>query len=451
MAFSSIVPEPFKKIASVEAIKNENWAKAILSDGATAAKLQCYAVTADYGDEIGTHEGFTIPGSDAYGRFKGYLGIIVSGQAELYEESALFQPVKRGNTEEEISDFQNIYHAYRPIRLLGPGSLVGDFSIVDNVLVGPGQSRPGETWKFSAGRKSFLVIGRVDEEHLGLFDHDSYVGQRRPDHFFIKRNRSEKPKTKIAFFKSDILFSEDHEFFKCLVFHAWKRAVTYRTSFNSYNFASVLEFRRLVNKKADSLLSDHTTEQVRDENGKLVTLKYFDYDRGDVARTKLLNVFSDALFDALNRPIRGEPVFARVPTELSNNCVDSLTAIGLSDANVLSAYIAPNPVGNIAGGVNDFYYPIDIHNHLINSFCRMASFAQQGASALGHSRDTDEARDAKLADGKHPPKRARYFYRDLANEALAEYVKRSPYPYAVKCVEEYSFNTRVLLLKFAVV
>lgn len=406
---------------------------------------RCRVATYKYGDLIqDTGRLLFIKDGEPYENtdLKNYLGIIVSGAAELCEEKAL----------------PGCVPAYRPTRLLKAGDFFGDFSIVDTalderkgkkktqttaVLPDPekSKSRPNESWQIYAGRRSLIVAAKVADSHIHKFK-DHHDHEVKP-HVFLN-NAHKDSVTTVAFFHHQKMFEADHEFFKYLVHQAWRRSRTYRLGLNSYNFLQLLAFRRISIAKSEELKAD--AAKVNKPYNKYIAIK------------ELTPIFVDAVHDALNRPLRRDLVFASRANTVSADCLAAFAAIGVSPDKI---WVAADPDPD---QLKEFYYPIDVSNFIISSISLLDDQivkvqkpkARKGKStehllsskavrALSTSREdkTDEAE-------KNISNRPRRFYIDLFCKVFEHHLQQmqSEYPFSVTCEDIEGLTGRMLVLKF---
>jgi hypothetical protein len=376
-----------------------------------------------------------------------HLGVLISGSAELCEEQSI----------------PGCVPAYRPTRLLRAGDFFGDFSIVDATLSRT-VSQPGESWRMYAGRRSLIIAADVEDHHLDKF-RDEYDDEIKP-HVIL--NNTHDKQTRVAFFRESSLFAKHHNFFRYLVHQGWRRSITYRLGLNSYNFLRLLWFRRMVDAKVDEIWKQ------AEESGKPYAPR--------VNKTHLVPIFVDALYDALNRPLTGDLVFAASHGDLSEKFLKALG--GIRGVNREKVWVAADPSNPNSC---PFYYPVDVSNYIVTATCllddaipkirkknkkgeptKLSDLAvdnlsisradkkpkvhkpaiQMAKTSAEHMKESAPALDTDetIASMNNRPRR---FYIDLFKEAFNIFRKEHPdYPFRVTCLDEAGVTGRMLILKF---
>ena len=351
--------------------------------------LVTYSGTEEIGNSGNKENGYraSIPASPTDG-----AAIVLTGLAELYQEACtkFFQ-------ERRDAETARIYYAYRPIRLFGPGDVFSDFSMFDQILEVEGVSRPGEQWAFCCGRKSILLRRAPNFEtwpaqffqpvKKAKYDYKIFHPGALSDYLFSET------KTVVAFIRqADIL--EDRSAYVALLENAWRMAKIYRDAINSYNYHNCLEFRD-------------------DFSARLIPLKKKFTDK---TNDPMKIMFSDALYDALNKPLRKEPTFSRYPFSAAQ--LRKLSAIGL-DAEHLCMAMDGHAV------CDEFLVPIDLHNHMLNSQSRLCGFDDDAIDWFGGNRDRESTSTAG---------NSRAFLRTAASAMLEAYLDdNKDYEYEVTC------------------
>lgn len=347
--------------------------------------------------------------------YEEYIGIILEGEAELYD----------------ISKFNKTV-AYRPIRLLAAKEIFGDFSFLDKHLEIDGLSRPGETWEFVAGRRCFLLTQSIENSKRGEFYDDQDEGLAEFELFHLVKLTEKEKTTRIALLNFyNLAESKNNKFIEALhlelLKHSWRRAKIYRICINSYNFSSLLHFRNEVSKQADLLkikkaASDKTKKAYSDRH----------------VANALLPVFSDALFDALNSPLRYEPVFQAHRSNFSETTVQKLNRAGL-DISTRDAILSASSNYGV-----DFYVPLDMHNYFIN----LHSDKSEDGREID---DVFPKHQEKVSSGEETKKlRPIDFYKELANKVIKAHLLKlgDAYHWNVTCISKPGATRPMLLLHF---
>lgn len=326
------------------------------------------------------------------------LAVVLSGRAEICETYNVHKCV-----------------AYRPIRILNPGDLFGDFDIIDHILGSVGDSRPNEAWSVYAGIKSVLLTldnpiknKNILRKLADQVDSDLHCPHMIFDYIF-------EEKTVIGFINSDFI-KINTPFFNELIASAWTQAKTYRNCINSFNFSTLLKFRQ----KTKTVCNDLHAEKAR---------KDIEYSLNTSIKA-LFPIFCDAIYDAYNRPLRDEPMFSECRKLEEENVIKKLESLRLLPKNILIA----------SHEKNEFFFPIDYSNYLL-------------ASHYDSDTKLDEAM-ARIFGVKQQPNNKngttpRDFYRDIANKLLGVLSKDYPnYPFEVKCKDMMGSKRNQLILHF---
>lgn len=263
---------------------------------------------------------------DANPRLNNHMAIVISGMAELTEEYSL--------TAHENSAGVT---CYRPIRLLEKGDMFNDFSIVDrNAFETVPSNRPGETWMLRSGRRSCEVIPHKPISSYVQFRDDEGI---HAPHNFLQKNFNEP--CQVAYVYVNEGSSDFHKLLHDLMKNSWRRAYTYRACLNSYNVGEKLDFRYKALKAIGAL---NKVRGILNQAGADKDKKYAD----KVNRTEITEPLLDAVFDAINRPSRDEPLFAELPS------------YGHSLGKILVS-ARPSKISS----TDTFYFPIGRGNYLL--------------------------------------------------------------------------------------
>ena len=208
-------PQPFFEDVTLEVLRKEHPLELSIWDGLLPTRFL-----------VATYWQGHIIGSSKIGfnniRLNFPLGIVLEGRAELFEMYV-----------------SNGLAAYRPIRIIEPGELFGDFSVVDRILKLDGNTRRGEKWQICSGFKSFAITSKIDNKDYQYFEPEDKEdkdkeGQNEEEpiekaiypHLLFDRILRHQ-KTKIAFFDSSFVV-DDSPFFNKLIRYSWARAKIYR-------------------------------------------------------------------------------------------------------------------------------------------------------------------------------------------------------------------------------
>lgn len=259
-------------------------------------------------------------------RLNNHMAIVISGMAELTEEYSL-----------AVDKNSPGVTCYRPIRLLEKGDMFNDFSIVDrNAFETVPAARPGEVWTLRSGRRSCEVLPHQPITSFAQFRDDEGV---HAGHNFFQRRFNEPCQVAYVYVNEG---SEDFpKILHDLMKNSWRRAYTYRACLNSYNVGEKLDFRYKALRSIGAL---NKVRGVLNHAGAHEDKKYSD----KVNRPGITEPLLDAVFDAINRPSRDEPLFAELP-----GYAHALGKI------LVSARPSKNP------SIDTFYFPIGRGNYLI--------------------------------------------------------------------------------------
>ncbi|MEA3044668.1 MAG: hypothetical protein QOH47_2506 [Sphingomonadales bacterium] len=270
------------------------------------------------------------------------VSILVNGTAEICEEYEL-KPQKEMKKREIFT----CPHAYRPIRRIEAGDLFGDFKMVDRAIFpATVTSRPFEDWKIVyGGRSAIFVLDGQKKPPRDLFEEEEPVSGGRAVHHLIDRAKKGE-KALVA----EIVWNKDEpefdSFLSEVLKSAWKRAYTYRLASNSYNIHHKFVFMRRARAAIGSF-----PEQA-DNSGK----KQYPYS---VAYSLISGIFLEAIYDAINRPIRDEPIFAFVDRLGPHPLLKQALQFGRI---LLPVRISKHPE------IKEFYFPIGLSNFLVVNF-----------------------------------------------------------------------------------
>ncbi|WP_323799155.1 hypothetical protein [Parasphingorhabdus sp.] len=396
-----------------------------------------------WGDEIPNKQGDPFSGNTIQ------LAIVMVGQVEVVE----------------IYRFKKDYKAFRPIRILRQGDVFNDFKMVDKyVFSAPPESRPGEKWHIRAGCTASISIGTTTNQDLFRatiggkedFGVDSY----------LKNSFGENELVKIAYVSLDIdRISEELmiEVFKT----AWRRSYTYRESPNSFNFQSKIRYLNRAVPKFSKLtksvgrfqkITEKELESTNQKTVKIVRAKQANNNAKkyphSVLHQAIEPIFYDAIYDALNRPIRKEPVFFKYRS---------------ADSDGVQVLVADYAENNSC----EFYFPIDLNNHFIcqyfGAMCNLPHLddPNEGERSMAQHYSADEilkafgtaeaAREPKKIENGADGKKWNFgnganFWKESAEYILDAYLANCPngdYPFNVSVKSEKDFKGRpILLLEF---
>lgn len=252
------------------------------------------------------------------------LGIIINGRAEIHEMCA--------------TDFT----AYRPIRILKEADLFGEFSILDKLHGFDGKGLPGETWKINAGFKS-AIITKIMNDSEGLIWGEGVVS------FHKLLDKIVDSKTVVAFIDSAQVV-KDKSFSDKLHHYAWPRVKIYRDGINSFNYLRKLKFERDAMARIINLAGSAKATQKK-------------YDIGKSKVSTFRPLFVEAIYDACNRPLRGEPMFVKGnDLPIKSQYKNDLAGTGLEVSDILVA------VEKDSYKTKDFWFPLDLANHMIAAY-----------------------------------------------------------------------------------
>ena len=332
---------------------------------------QIYTTKYRWGEAIGTAPDYLRGHTN-----KIILGIVLGGLIEIFEVHDSFL----GDT----------YYAYRPVRILEAGDIFNDFSAIDQHIFPESnsrESRPGEEWTIRAGLHSSLIARaqkkgasaiREKLPQIEIYEPEA-IDSEVDDKIKLaheKENLQHKHSARAALHdanaKSTILvgyilidFAECSDNFMINIMKSgWRRLLTYRNSPNSYNAAYrhgiVAEGIKII----DDLVPDAKTGESYKYNPK--------HNRYDIQE-----VFIEAIFDAVNRPDRHEPVFFKF-----NKCNHILSLEkSHQDGMMVSKRVREED--------KEFYFPIDFANHMI------ASLASRRTSAAGNDKSSNSGKFSK--------------------------------------------------------
>jgi hypothetical protein len=343
------------------------------------------------------------------------LGVILSGRAELVDVIP--------------TDFDVL--AYRPIRIFEPGDIFGEFNLLDKFNGIKKVDYHFETWSLIAGRHCLIPCeeeeknekaaknkskDRSSDKHRKLYfekiklvknnnviwgDYPYYKHYLSNEYIdiaseqciseksFVDLDAEKNEVTKIALLDvelSDIESNKD----SAIELHkiGWQRVLDYRASVNSFNWNSLMAFRALVKRTAQK---NFTQNKV------------------------LLDSIADAIMDALNRPIRGEPCYHWMNKKM-------LVASGNFNCDA-------------------FYFPIDLHNYFIASGLHHAFEGRRPAQSPKNdiiglfSNKSLESTSSQI--------------RGLIDAVIAIFLeKNKSYPYEVTSIKLKGASRGMLLLKF---
>lgn len=356
-----------------------------------------------FGTKIGDH--ISLDSFNA-GDAKPRLGLVLSGEAEVLDVSTVENPN------------QLPIVAHRPIRLLRPADVFGDFELLDRAIARRRPESPsGETFEIVAGRRCLLFAQDVDERHRSRFLPDSVL-EAGPRSLKIERNAFEPfhalrsavdTTTEIVFFdlhalRGDLPIAAWRE--------GWRKVTPYRDGINSYSLPNLLAFRSAMCNAA-------AVRKRWLKDGKPV------YPKAPEFKT-LPQILSDALFDALDRPTRGEPMYCRMSddSEAYGALLDRAKAFGVTAEGLLAASTKLD---------GTFFYPLDMQNYLLNKYAKQANRPELVKAFPKQSEGTEGLR----------------FYLDLVNDVIQRSFASLPaYPFTVACETMPGPLRPLLILRF---
>lgn len=323
------------------------------------------------------------------------LAIIISGRAELFDL---------------IPNHWGVL-AYRPIRIFSRGDTFGEFELLDELhglnshkLHGDKKYYPRETWRIISGHQCLIPIREWRERHYfqEITGKDNLAMEKYP--FFFDYSSKEYPhpaadsrdinknsknpfinnKTTVALI--DIKTTALSKDIKLGLYETgWSRVQAYRKCINSFNLNNMLAFRSSLYYLLDN--------------------KYTNFKQ-----TKLLRApIADAMMDALNRPLRGEP------------CYKLDIASGL-------LYASDDFSGT-------FLFPIDLYNYVISLGLHHAN---EGRPLRNDNQITEVSSVFSLNSSGG--------LIAIIKDLIKNHLENSPdYPFSLG-IEQYSGSTRPMLL-----
>jgi hypothetical protein len=258
--------------------------------------------------------------------------------------------------------------AYRPIRVLTPGDMFGNFEILDKFYSGQ-DFNPilKETWFLAAGHYCIIPIiksgklkqnkkpgSRPLEQILGFRsihaptasrghlyrqeDHRFYpFVTRKYQHVSLDIDENRRAAQVACIQISQDYLRKSAKLFYGLLELSWKHAQAYRFSINSFNLQSLSVYRSEISMQRRNLQEREKHRYSSDWPSKI-----------------LPNIVVDALMDTLNRPIRLEPCYSFVET----NELSLIESSSYSDKELL--------IATPSFDSTPFYYPFDHYNHIIS-------------------------------------------------------------------------------------
>lgn len=386
-------PIMFSELDAADKTTIESWAPLI------PAQFHCKVGTYAKCEEVGDCD------RGLYGiEYSLPIGFVLSGKLEICESYEFL-----GMT------------AYRPIRILSQGDLIGDFSFLDANLGCDGTSDRGESWRIHAGARSVLIaqkISRIDEHFI------TEGGTTRP-HLILPWIIQEG--ARVLFFDGALLQKGNADLVDRLLRHSWVKAKIYRDCLNSFNFNKLLLFKEKAYRAHEALITSTTSDGGRE------------YTQA-VSKDAILDVFLDAVWDACNRPLRHEPLFERamISSEASQ--------LGVTGVKAQNIYLASTSWKS----KNPLLFPVGSHNFLIAAYARAAS---ENPAKLRRDRirtNIDNVFHKQNSQKPAKKKPANQFYLDIANTLIAsEIVPQYPdFPYGVECKEIQGTHSKMMVLEF---
>jgi hypothetical protein len=280
------------------------------------------------------------------------ISFITEGIAEVCEEYE-FKPQGGGAGDGRLV----CPHAYRPIRHLEVGDFFGDFSLVDRAVFGPAtRSRPFENWKLVYGGRSaiFLCSGDATPPKHLFYNSKSGTGTRAVHHLLDRAHSGKKVSI------IDVRWRDGEprfdDFFHGLIRASWKRSYTYRLASNSYNVHHKFVFLRRA-AEAIGFFPEQNAGNDRDTDKERTFYPYpFTVGYGLMGA-----IFLEALYDAINRPVRDEPLFAEVAWLQRGGDLDTALKSGKL---LLPARFRKHV------SIKKFYFPLGLTNFLVANFAQ---------------------------------------------------------------------------------
>lgn len=353
---------------------------------------------------------------------KGYIAIVINGVAELFDLSSYNQTV-----------------AYRPIRLLNQSQIFGEFSLIDSLVFQNNlaqtksyNSRPGERWQLISGRRCYLLkergrssnfkkeLGKLCPTYVPGNDDDDDGTPGNFDLFNVFRQfKNTMQSTDIALINlHELIGNGDSALRLKLLEIGWERVKIYRDCINSFNFSNLLEMKNLALKLAKNLTTPRGTA-IPSTATKWETF---------------VPAFTDALIDALNIPLRNEPVFQNFTDNLLDGVISQLAKWGIGDPQTAILSTSLNYYDS------EFYIPLDMHNYLINLYVNGSYIGEDINTIFG----------SKFTNGENRKQmNARDIYIKLANKIIKKFLfTNNTYPWEVQCVSMNGMCRPMLLLCF---
>ena len=332
------------------------------------------------------------------------IGFVLSGKLEICESY-------------EFIDMT----AYRPIRLLSKGDLLGDFSFLDASLGCGGTTQLPESWRIHAGAQSVLITQKINSSN----DHYITKGSITRPHLILPRITQEG--ARVLFIDGAQLQGHSAGLVDHLLRRSWVKAKIYRDCLNSFNFNALLLFKEKAYRAHEKLIS-----QIRSGKGRLYTRA--------VSKDIILDVFLDAVWDACNRPLRDEPLFG---TPTTSGGTDQLDVTGVKIENIFLASTSWDTEMPLL-------FPVGSHNFLIGAYATAAlenpAWKRRKSIKSSIEKIFNKQNTQRVANEKP----ANEFYVDLANTLIANEIvpKYSNYPYNVECKEIQGLHSKMMVLEF---
>lgn len=336
------------------------------------------------------------------------LNIVLNGEVEIFDQSR----------------FDNVL-SYRPIRIVRPGEVFGDFELIDKILACDALFDFRETWKLVAGRRCLLSTKRLDPE-LGfspLNGEPTELYELLEPNVRTYNSSRHMPTIYIVTLEFNNNSIKKGNIINSLLPMAWIKAKAYRDSINAFNLSSILDFRyKALNWEGG------------EESGKK-----------NAQVTEVLPIFCDAVFDAITRPIAKEPLYHKgLPTWCKESGEKKLKENGILEPEILSAC---DEVGD-----EQMYYPIDLYNFFISKrFSSQLSHISK-ANISDHSKKlmtrVDKIFPIKRAARKQSSKSAPGYYMDLVKYLIKEYNEDVDYPCNLNCIRSAGTTRPMLYLTY---
>ena len=251
--------------------------------------------------------GQTIPREDCEGK----LGVVIAGTVEVLDS---------------IKCTQLGVIAHRPTRVFTKGDTFGEFELLEE---SPKKDVIPEPYYLAAGRICFLVAKKINRKDFESIYNCSGINFNIYKNYPSTKSYTSLPKTVISWISLKSITAGQKNIPRGLLQSAYDKIITYKLSINSYNLHLLLEFR-----------------------DKCV-LRIMNLDKKVKQSSRILAPLLDAIFDTLNRPLRGAPMYQfGWPTELADLNLPVVGYLGSKDSKDF-LHATHSTIGI-------FYFPIDL-------------------------------------------------------------------------------------------